>query len=336
VLESSEQVFAIRLCFPMSSTITLGGTKLKSNVILAPMAGVTDLPFRRIIRKFGNFLMFSEMVASQAVIRRVSKTHRMMDLGNDLFTSVQIIGVDPVVMADAAKLSFDLGAEFIDINMGCPVKKVVKSMAGAALMRDEKLAANVIKSVVNAVPIPVTVKMRLGWDSESKNASTLAKIAEDLGIQMITVHGRTRSQLHSGTANWSEVGYVKEAVSIPVIVNGDVTDAISAKKAIMESGANGVMIGRGSLGSPWILQDIHDAIEVNGQDFKPPFVNKFDVVKSHLDYMLEFYEAECAIRMFRKVLMYYCKSIKNATQYRKKICEINTVDEAYELISSMF
>jgi tRNA-dihydrouridine synthase B len=317
--------------------LVLGKTKLRSKVILAPMAGVTDLPFRRIVRNFGDFFMFSEMVASQAVIRNVKKTHKMMDRGNDYFTSVQIVGVEPSTMADAAKLSFDLGANFIDINMGCPVKKVIKSMAGAALMKDEKLAANIIEKVVSAVPIPVTLKMRLGWDVEHKNAAPLAKIAENLGIQMITVHGRTRSQLYSGVANWNDVGHVKDAVNIPVIVNGDIVDVASAEKAIFESGADGVMIGRGSLGSPWILLDIHNFLEVDRENFKPLIVkNKQDIVKLHLDYMLEFYEVEHVAKMFRKVLMYYCKSVKNATQHRKKINEINTISEIYDLISLIF
>ena len=190
--------------------LILGTTELKSRVILAPMAGVTDLPFRKIIREFGDFLMFSEMVASQAVIRNVMRTHKMMDNADDPLTSVQLVGAEPSVMADAVKLSCELGAKFLDINMGCPVKKIVKSDAGSALMKNEKLASEIIEAVVNAVPIPVTLKMRLGWDFEHKNAPIIARIAENAGIQMITIHGRTRSQLYSGNANWADIRAVKE------------------------------------------------------------------------------------------------------------------------------
>ena len=210
--------------------LILGNKKLQSRVILAPMAGLTDLPFRKIAREFGNFLMYGEMVASQAVIRNVKRTHKMMDIADDDLTSIQLVGADPAVMADAAKLAEDIGAKFLDINMGCPVKKIVKSEAGSALMKNEMLASKIINSVVHAVKIPVTLKIRLGWDHEHKNATTIAKIAENAGIQMIAVHGRTRSQLYSGKANWAEIKKVKESVNIPVIANGDITDIETAQK----------------------------------------------------------------------------------------------------------
>jgi tRNA-dihydrouridine synthase B len=241
----------------------LGTTKLQSKILLAPMAGVTDQPFRRIIREFGNFLMFSEMIASNAVIRNVKKTFKMLKGTEDEYTSIQIVGSDPKIMAEAAKLSVDLGARFIDINMGCPVKKIVKSEAGSALMKDEKLATKIIKSVVKAVEVPVSLKMRLGWNHEHKNAREIAKIAEDSGIQMITVHGRTRSQLYSGKADWKAIGEVKEVIkTIPIIANGDIASIDNARKCLYESGADGLMIGRGALGSPWILKQIQDNIEI--------------------------------------------------------------------------
>ena len=317
--------------------IILGNTELKSNVMLAPMAGVTDFPFRKIVREFGDFLMFCEMVASQAVIRNVMRTHKMMDNADDPLTSVQIVGADPAVMADAAKLSYDLGAKFLDINMGCPVKKIVKSESGSALMKNEKLASEIIDAVVNAVPIPVTLKMRLGWDFEHKNAPNIAMIAEKAGIQMITVHGRTRSQLYSGQANWKDIRTVKEVVNIPVISNGDIIDEKSAQQAIEDSKCDGVMIGRGALGKPWILRDIDEFIR-NELSSNVPMTSqqKYEIAKRHLEYMLDFYSQDIAIKLSRKVLMYYCYGMYNASKYRQKINTIATVSEIFEVLADVF
>lgn len=315
----------------------LGNTELKSNVILAPMAGVTDLPFRKVVREFGDFLMYSEMVASQAVIRNVKRTHKMMDNADDPLTSVQIVGGDPKVMADAAKLSYDLGARFLDINMGCPVKKIVKSEAGSALMKNEKLAISIIEAVVKAVPIPVTLKMRLGWDMDHKNSPTIAKEAEKLGIQMISVHGRTRSQLYSGKANWSDVRLVKDAINIPVVVNGDIIDEESAKLALEQSQADGVMIGRGALGKPWILANIANFLKTGEiRENNISISKKFEIASKHLRYMLEFYDGSTAIKMSRKVLMYYCYGTKNAAKYRQEINSINSIFQLFELVEKVF
>lgn len=309
--------------------LLLGSTKLKSRVLLAPMAGVTDLPFRRIVREFGNFLMYSEMVASQAVIRNVRRTHKMMDNADDPLTVVQLVGADPAVMADAAKLSYDLGARFLDINMGCPVKKIVKSDAGSALMKNEKLACEIIRCVVNAVPIPVTLKMRLGWDAEHKNAPSLAKAAADLGIQMITIHGRTRAQLYSGKASWTDIRAVKDAVDIPVIANGDIVDIVSAKQALAESQADGIMIGRGALGRPWILRDIDNCL--SNVPSEPDATQKRDVLMRHMRYMLEFYDEPVAIKLLRKVLMYYCYGIPDAAKHRQGITQLGSIAEAWDI-----
>ncbi len=317
--------------------LILGNTKLKSRVILAPMAGVTDLPFRKIVREIGNFLMYSEMVASQAVIRNVKRTHKMMDNADDELTSVQLVGGDPKVMAQAAKLSYDLGAKFLDINMGCPVKKIVKSEAGSALMKNEKLAADIIQSVVQSVPIPVTLKIRLGWDMEHKNAIEIAKIAEQEGIQMISVHGRTRSQLYSGKANWTEVGKVKNAVNIPVIVNGDIIDINSVNIALQESQADGVMIGRGALGRPWILKDIDNFMKTgNIQHAIISDIEKKNILIKHLNYMFEFYETSTAIKMSRRIMMYYCHGGKNASKIRQKINFLNTIREVFDMADEIF
>ena len=316
--------------------ILLGSTKLKSRVILAPMAGVTDLPFRKIVREFGDFLMFSEMVASQAVIRNVKRTHKMIEGSEDEFTAIQIVGADPKIMAEAARLSYDLGAKFLDINMGCPVKKIVKSESGSALMKNEKLAAEIIKAVVNAVPIPVTLKMRLGWDMDHKNSPVIAKIAEDLGVKMITVHGRTRSQLYTGIANWSDIRLVKDVVKIPVIANGDIINIESAKKALEESGADGIMIGRGALGKPWLLREIHNFIEGTNETFEISRGQMLELSKRHISYMLEFHQGESSIKMSMKILMHYCKGTPNAAKHRQYINSVDSVSAIYDLLEAIF
>jgi tRNA-dihydrouridine synthase B len=311
--------------------------KLRSRVFLAPMAGVTDLPFRKIVRKFGNFMMYSEMVASHAVIRDAKRTRKMMDVVDDELTSIQLVGADPKIMAEAAKVAHDLGAKFLDINMGCPVKKIVKSEAGSALMKNEGLAAEIMSSVVKAVPIPVTLKMRLGWDSEHKNAADMARIAQDSGISMITVHGRTRSQLYSGKADWEAVAEVKRLVSIPVIVNGDIVDIDSAEMALKESGADGVMIGRGALGRPWILKYIHDYLSLGNRLCTPPLAEvKYDIAVQHLENMFEFYRSETAIKLARGVLIHYCKGNREATRLRRDMATIDSVDKVHEVLRMIF
>lgn len=302
-------------------------------VLLAPMAGLTDLPFRTIVRKFGNFLMYSEMVASQAAIRQVIKTKKIMATNGDERTAVQLVGCDPTIMAQAAKLNYDLGAKIIDINMGCPVKKIVKSYAGAALMKDKKLASEIMQSVVKAVPIPITLKIRLGWDVNNINAPEIAHIAEDIGIKLITVHARTRNQLYTGTANWALVKNVKEQVKIPVIVNGDIIDIQTAKQALKESGADGVMIGRGSLGKPWILKSIQDEEEYNISN-----IDKINLALQHIDLIFDFYPSPTNMTLAKKAIMYYCKGAKNATKYRAFIPTINSrqmiTDTLYEIFNA--
>lgn len=296
------------------------------------MAGVTDLPFRRIVRELGDFFVFSEMVASNAVIRNVARTKKMMDLNGDSMTSVQIVGADPTVMADAAKLSQDLGAKFIDINMGCPVKKVVKSYAGSALMKDINSAAKIIEKVVNGVSIPVSLKTRLGWSNEKQNVVELAKIAEELGIKMITVHGRTRAQLFTGKADWKAVIHVKNAVKIPVIVNGDIRTESDVKASLLASNADGVMIGRAAMHAPWILAQMKNGVEFAN-------IQKVNIIKRHLSYVKEFYNTDKAVVICKKVLMQYCINIKNAANLRKQIVTIddfNKVNEATKQLEELY
>jgi tRNA-dihydrouridine synthase B len=310
--------------------ISIGSVKIENPVVLAPMAGVTDAPFRALVAAYGEpefrpSLLVSEMVPSNSQVAlggraKSPRVRRMFDpLPGGVLTSVQIFGSDPAVMAESAKINEALGAAVVDINMGCPVNKIIKSGSGADLMKNPELAARIVESVVRAVKVPVSVKIRTGWDAGSKNTPEFARRLEGAGASMLAVHGRTRSQLYSGGVDFGAIAAVKRAVKIPVIGNGDITSPELAKKMLERTGCDGVMVGRGACGAPWLLSQIVRFLKTGELAPEPSVAEKREILLSHLAAMMDYYGERVALLNSRKHIAWYSRGLRGSAEFRAAV-----------------
>lgn len=313
--------------------LSSGALSLSPPIFLAPLAGITDLPFRQIVSRFGAGMVVSEMVASQDMVIGRAGTREKTELGLEAEnTAVQLAGREAHWMAEAARMVEANGAQMIDINMGCPAKKVVTGYSGSALLKDLDHALGLIEAVVAAVKLPVTLKTRLGWDDTNLNAPELAKRAEAAGIQMITIHGRTRCQFYKGRADWAAIARVKEAVKIPVIANGDIISLDSAKQALALSCADGIMVGRGAQGRPWLLSELAHALFKAPKVARPTLKEFSQLVAEHYDSILQFYGRELGVRVARKHLGWYMDEAGTAQVLRRKILTAAAPEDVFEAL----
>ena len=317
--------------------LIIGPYTLPSPFVLAPMAGITDVPFRRLCRRFGAGMTTSEMTTADTSLWQTAKSRHRLDLDLDAEpVVVQIAGSDANQLALAARACVERGAQIVDINMGCPAKKVCKKLAGSALLRDEKLVARILRAVVTAVDVPVTLKIRTGWDPGHRNGVTIARIAEDAGIQSIAVHGRTRACRYRGLAEFETISRIKEAVSMPVIANGDVTTPEKSLEVLRLTNSDGLMIGRGAQGHPWIFRELNHFLH-NGAPVAPLEINELrDMMLGHLNELHRFYGDETGVRVARKHLTWYCISLADSDEFRHQAVRVNSASEQLELTREYF
>ena len=315
----------------------IGPFELASRFVLAPMAGVTDKPFRQLCRAFGAGMTTSEMTTADTSLWQTAKSRHRLDLDLDAEpVAVQIAGSDPEQLASAAQACVGRGAQIIDINMGCPAKKVCRKLAGSALLKDERLVAQILQSVVTAVDVPVTLKMRTGWDLRNRNAGSVARIAEDAGIQAIAVHGRTRACRYRGEAEYETIAQIKDIVSIPVIANGDITTPEKSLEVLRLTNADGLMIGRGAQGRPWIFRELEQFAK-NGKKIALLAKSELrDIMLGHLKNMHRFYGEPTGVRVARKHLTWYCQNIVNADEYRHRVVRAGSGEEQIRLTREYF
>jgi tRNA-dihydrouridine synthase B len=315
----------------------IGPYTLKNNLVVAPMAGVTDRPFRMLCKKLGAGLAVSEMVTSNSLLYGSEKTLRRANHQGEVDPiSVQIAGSDPKMMAEAAKHNVDNGAQIIDINMGCPAKKICNVMAGSALLKDEPLVSQILKAVVNAVNVPVTLKIRTGWDKQNRNAIQIAKMAEDIGVQALAMHGRTRACLYNGQAEYDTMAAVKQAIRIPLMANGDITTPEKAKYVLDYTGADAVMIGRAAQGRPWIFREIEHYLTTGEHMLAPTVAEIHQVMLEHLHDLYDFYGDLTGMRVARKHISWYTKGLAGSAQFRHNMNTLQTIELQLQAIDDFF
>jgi tRNA-dihydrouridine synthase B len=315
----------------------IGPYKLQNNLFVAPMAGVTDRPFRQLCKKLGAGMAVSEMVSSNSLLWGSKKTLRRADhSGENEPRSVQIVGADPKMMAQAAQFNVEHGAQIIDINMGCPAKKICKVAAGSALLKDEPLVASILEAVVRAVDVPVTLKIRTGWDKENRNGPDIARIAEDTGIQALAVHGRTRACAYKGDAEYDTIARIKSSVSIPVIANGDINSPEKARQVLHYTGADGVMIGRAAQGRPWIFREIRHYLETGEHLPEPALEEVRDTLLTHVENLYAFYGEYTGVRVARKHISWYSKGTRGGAGFRDSVNRVETAEMQFAMVREFF
>ena len=315
----------------------IGPYQLANNLVLAPMAGVTDRPFRQLCKKMGAGLAVSEMVSSNSLLWGSEKTKRRANHDGEVEPkSIQIAGADPKMMAEAARYNVDNGAQIIDINMGCPAKKVCNVMAGSALLQDEPLVSRILDAVIAAVDVPVTLKIRTGWDKSHRNGTRIARIAEAAGVQALSIHGRTRACGYKGDAEYETIAAIKSAISIPVIANGDITTPEKAKYVLEYTGADGIMIGRAAQGRPWIFREVEHFLETGEKLPEPNVAEVRNILLEHLRNLYNFYGEYTGVRVARKHISWYSKGHPHGAVFRQLVNRVDTVEEQLQLIQEFF